>query len=443
MPYRILLLVWLLAACNTQQEADLANDLPTVDLPMPTNPGYLLDSLQLDSASYYDRVLGALVGSAIGDAMGASTEMWHREEIRKQYGYIRGLTPTIRPRSPEGTWRHNLMPGATTDDTRWKYLTVKYLQENEGKLGPEPFVDFILAYYDQLMGDLQSPNGILHPDSLGDKLQRVDWITEWVRVGLAYKKGGDAFDRARDRFYGGEMSCAGQLYTPLFGLVAPTPDSAYRLAYRHAIFDLGYARDISALVSAMTHVALRTDNVDSLLNVAVFVDPHQYTDSRLIGRIAYGVADGARKAVRNVRDLPGRTPIPLPDSLALRVPRNYPGTTREWWQQDQVYRYLQRNQRAIAFHAAEIWEILVAGIAFGEGDFRRSIEFIVNYGRDNDTVAAVAGTILGARVGYSGLPIELREEIIRVNREQLGIDLVELASAIAPPVATSSTRANR
>ena len=38
----------------------------------------------------YDQILGALVGSAIGDAMGASTEMWNREDIYKTYGYISG-----------------------------------------------------------------------------------------------------------------------------------------------------------------------------------------------------------------------------------------------------------------------------------------------------------------------------------------------------------------
>ncbi len=32
--------------------------------------------------TYYDRVLGGLVGSAIGDAMGASTEMWYRKDIQ-------------------------------------------------------------------------------------------------------------------------------------------------------------------------------------------------------------------------------------------------------------------------------------------------------------------------------------------------------------------------
>jgi hypothetical protein len=39
------------------------------------------------------------------------------------------------------------------------------------------------------------------------------------------------------------------------------------------------------------------------------------------------------------------------------------------------------------------------------------MQFIVNYGRDNDTVAAVAGMILGAKLGYSGLPESMRNTV--------------------------------
>ena len=65
-----------------------------------------------------------------------------------------------------------------------------------------------------------------------------------------------------------------------------------------------------------------------------------------------------------------------------------------------VYQLLEKDERAIAFHSAEIWQILVTALEFGNGDFEKTMQFIVNYGRDNDTVAAVAGMILGAKLGY-------------------------------------------
>ena len=37
-------------------------------------------------------VLGSLVGSAIGDAMGAPTEMWSRDQIQAEYGFVSDLS---------------------------------------------------------------------------------------------------------------------------------------------------------------------------------------------------------------------------------------------------------------------------------------------------------------------------------------------------------------
>ena len=57
------------------------NDDEKFDIPSPISGNFLGDTVQLADSVYYDKVLGALVGSAIGDAMGASTEMWHRKDI--------------------------------------------------------------------------------------------------------------------------------------------------------------------------------------------------------------------------------------------------------------------------------------------------------------------------------------------------------------------------
>ena len=67
-----------------------------MDIPAPKKSAYANDSLILSEEAYYDKVLGALVGSAIGDAMGASTEIWHRKDIQLKYGYITGLAPAVR-----------------------------------------------------------------------------------------------------------------------------------------------------------------------------------------------------------------------------------------------------------------------------------------------------------------------------------------------------------
>ena len=413
-----------------------------IDIPEPKKSAYAQDSLILNKEELYDKVLGALVGSAIGDAMGASTEMWRRYDIQQKYGYITGLTPAERIQSPEGTWEHNLNAGATTDDTRWKYFMVSYFDTYSPDLNAENFAKFITDYYQSIASKLGDKEVLASPDALDARLEKVDWIKEWARVAFAYQKSTENYLEAQNRFYGGEMSCAGMLYTPMFGLLEPNPEIAYLTAYKHSLFDLGFAKDISGLVAAMTHMAMRTTNMDSILNTAVFIDPMRYQDSRLVGRISYNTANATRKYVNLSREIKISDSLGLTDSLEIKIPDHFNGTKTDWVQQEFVYKLLEKDEKANAFHAGEIWQIMIAGLAFGGGDFEKSIQFIVNYGRDNDTVAAVAGMILGAKDGYTNLPVNLRTEVLRVNREQLGIDLEELASRMVGTMLPETVNVN-
>ena len=402
-----------------------------IEINSPIKTTFTSDTLKLSKEQRYDKILGALVGSAIGDAMGASTEMWHRNDIQLKYGYINGLTPAVREQSPEGTWEHNLLAGATTDDTRWKYFMVKYLSAHGENTNPEAFAKFITDYYGDLAGALADSKIRTNPDLLDDQNEKIDWIKEWARVALAYQESPQAYQKAQNRFYGGEMSCAGQLYTPMFGLVASNPEAAYKLAYEHTLFDVGYAKDISALVSAMTQMAMRTQNMDSIINTATFVDPYGYQDSRLVGRISYATADASVKNVLRIKQLVLIDSLVKKDTLLFKKPNGFEGNQKDWARQEMIYKLLEKDKKAIAFHSGEIWQILVTGLQFGEGDFKKTMQFIVNYGRDNDTVAAVAGMILGAKDGYNNLPKDLREKVVQVSREQMGIDLEALANEMA------------
>ncbi len=393
----------------------------------PTKEAYSLNSQTLSAEDRYDKILGALVGSAIGDAMGASTEMWHRKDIQLKYGYIQGLTPAVREQSPEGTWGHNLNAGSTTDDTRWKFLMVKYLSQNKVSLTPNAFAKFISAYYGDLTKELGAKEISSNPDMLDVQIEKIDWIKEWARVAIAYQKDNASYQKAQNRFYGGEMSCAGQLYTPMFGLVTSNPEDAYNVAYDHTLFDIGYAKDISALVAAMTQMAMQTRNMDSIINTATLVDPHGYQDSRLVGRISYASADASIKSVLAIKEKVLIDSLVEKDTSIFKIPKGFQGNQKDWMRQEMAYQMLEKDEKAIAFHSGEIWQILITGLQFGEGDFTKTIQFIVNYGRDNDTVAAVAGMILGAKDGYSNLPKELKEEVLKVSREQMGIDLEALA----------------
>jgi ADP-ribosylglycohydrolase len=411
------LLLFLFSCTNTPKT--------NVEIPAPKKQNnYGTASLNISKEKYYDKVLGALVGSAIGDAMGASTEMWHRSDIQKKYGYINGLTPALREKSPEGTWQHNMIAGATTDDTRWKYFTGQYFSKFKGDLSADHFALFISDYYQSLTKGLADKKALNSTDILDEELEKVNWIKEWARVSMAYQKGGTEYQKAQNRFYGGEMSCAGMLYSPMFGLITPSIEAAYKVAYDHAIFDIGYAKDISGIVAAMTNMAMQTNDIDSILNTNLFVDPYDYKNSRLIGRLAYSIVTASSTIIDQSKN------IVIKDTAKILPPTGYPGSKTDWIRQNFIYEELEKQQKAIPFHAGEIWQITYTGLEFGEGDFRKTMAFIVNCGRDNDTVAAVAGMILGAKDGYSNLPKDLKEEILKVNKEVIGIDLELLANEI-------------
>ncbi|MDN5212807.1 ADP-ribosylglycohydrolase family protein [Fulvivirgaceae bacterium BMA12] len=418
----ILALTTLLQGCSGPAGQETADNAITLPVPKRTPFNKNLD---LDASTYRDKVLGALVGSAIGDAMGASTEMWNRVDIQREYGYITDLTPVNLSRQAEGPWGNLLDSGATTDDTRWKYFLGKYFAKHSSNLDVDHFAQMIVDYYQTEVRGLADPQLASSPDLLDNRIQRIDWMKEWARVALAYKKGGIEFERAKNRFYGGEMSCAGMLYTPMFGLIAPHADSAYRLGYDHALFDIGYAKDISGMVSAFTHLALQEDSIALVLQQGMLIDPFDYTDSRLVGRLLQNIVDESRGIVQEAWKIPAAD-----TTKVVKLLQGYPGSKYEWLQQDYVYRELTKKQRAIAFHAGEIFQILYTALLFGQGDFEKTMAFMVNYGRDNDTVAAVAGMILGAQLGFKNLPDTLKEAVMHTNKEILGIDLETLANEV-------------
>ena len=135
----------------------------------------------------FDRIYGALVGSAMGDALGAPVEMWGREQIRMEYGWINSMEVVFREASAEGPWRWNAAPGGTTDDTRWKNLTIQYLtQKNKSgflysnALDAKQFAAYIVSQYQQEIKNLKATEGF-EPEPYEDNARRMAWLQEWAK----------------------------------------------------------------------------------------------------------------------------------------------------------------------------------------------------------------------------------------------------------------------
>ena len=369
-------------------------------------------SLNITEAELYDKVLGSLVGSAIGDAMGAPTEMWSRDAIKLEYGFVEDLDSMVREVSPEGTWKTNLPAGGTTDDTRWKELTFKYLTKQQNlSLNSNDFAAEILTYYNEAIDNYRKIDSF-EPEPFEENTLHVAWLQEWAKVAKPFNDNDlNGYAVAMSKFYGGEMVCAGLLYAPAIGVFYPgNPEMAYNEMFKLSIFDVGYARDISSLAAAMTAEGMKKNaKKEDVLGVLRSIDPEHYFKSRLVGRTSYRILQNALGIVKQSKD---DTLDPLKKAFKL----------------------LDDNQQDMPFHAGEIHLQVLVAMLYSDFDFMKTMQFLVNYGRDNDTTAAVAGGILGAFHGFDRLPASDRQRVIDVSKSELGIDLKELAQQLTQKI---------
>lgn len=420
--------VMLLFLMACQSIPDQQQSFPAPDAPISVRENELPTGLTKEI--YQDKLLGMLVGSAIGDAMGAPVEMWGRDWMQAQYGFIDTLIHVIREGSPEGPWEDNMIPGATTDDTRWKYLMGNYLLTQKGEeLDDVAFAKYLISLYETEKQEVQSLE-TFDPEPLEQQLRHMTWLQEWAKVARPFAENDlRGYSYALNRFYGGEMSCAGMLYTPMIGGYFPGQSvTAYEEAYRLGIFDMGYARDISALTAGYVAQAMTPDiPYDSIAGITPILDPLKYGNSRLIGRLAQQSYLNARKIAFDVRS------ITEPDPK-LRLPRGFKRSVLEYTQMTSAFEALDQQMKDIPFHAGEIHLINLTALIYSEGDFRLAMEFIVNFGRDNDTVAAVTGAILGAYLGYENLPKGLAIPVLKISKETMRIDLEDLSQQLTDKV---------
>lgn len=385
----------------------------------------------MEAKQLHNKLLGGLLGSAAGDAMGAPTEMWSREAIQAEYGHVDSLDDMVREPSAEGTWRMNLPRGGTTDDTRWKKLVVEVFTTNQSGAPAIDLAKAIIAEHDAAIARMNEGK-TLDSEYYADQLRQAQWLSEWVKVARPYIAGDrERYDEALHKFYGGEMVCAGMIYSPAVGLRYPgDPVKAYEVAYQTDIYDIGYARDMAGLMAAM--VAAAADSAatpDSILAVIRTVDPKGYFSSRLVSRTAYKLYQTALFINKQAREVDVDKFFESKPKVRLQLPKDSLEQRQKYASWSTAYEMLDENLRRMPFHPDEIWLVTLTGMLVTDFELQPCLEFIVNYGRDNDTSAAMAGAILGALHGAEAMPANWREEVLAVSSE-LDLDFLEMADQL-------------
>lgn len=419
-----LLIVTLFTCCTKKNKEStlmqVAQDTVETEMNFPLS--------SLTETQLYDKLLGTLVGSAIGDAMGAPTEMWPQDRIAREYGFVDSLDNMIRTPSPEGTWDYNLTAGGTTDDTRWKVLLSNFFLANtplfyqSNKKLPVAFSTFLVDQYQNELDGLKQIDSF-DPAPFEQQMLRVSWLQEWAMVAKPFASQDlTGYNDALSKFYGGEMVCAGLLYAPLLGAFYPeSPRIAYQKGYELAIFDIGYARDISALSAAMVAAAFNPEaSKQSIINVLKSEDTEKYFKSRLVGRISYRIYLDALYIAETAKNTENEFLLAGEGSISASKAGR-----------EKAFKLLAEKNQDYPFHAGEIHLINLTALLVNDFAFRETMAFIVNYGRDNDTVAAVTGAILGAYYGFEALPTDLKTKVLSTNKNKLGIDLEGIATKLS------------
>ncbi len=139
-----------------------------------------------DQESLRDRYRGALVGSAVGDALGATVEFMSRDEISRKHGTLRDIVG--------GGWL-NLPRGEVTDDTQMARCIARSLAER-GKFDGNDIADRFVAWYRSNPPDIGN--------TTRDALVRLASGVPWQEAGQqTHEK-----MRPRDKSNGSVMRCA-------------------------------------------------------------------------------------------------------------------------------------------------------------------------------------------------------------------------------------------
>jgi ADP-ribosylglycohydrolase len=326
-----------------------------------------------------EKATGALAGAAVGDALGGAAEGNTPEAIQERYdGFIDGIVPPFledwrnaRPIAP-----YHKGDGHVTDDTLMTTALVDVYDTVRDHLDAYAVADHLVPL---LIGDKR---WIPEFESEGLLLHRIFLAEKWLVARLHY-----GHIDPREAGVGNIVNCGATMYVAPIGVVnAGSPEGAYAEAIDVAgAHQSSYGREAAGVYAAAVAEAMRPDaSVSSVMDAVL--------------RLA---KDGTRDAIEAVAEAAGRVTDWRSGLGALRAavePFDTVGPN---------YRQPARDAR-IPSRTKSIEELPVAlgMLVAAKGDYREAVLGSVNYGRDSDSIAVMAGSLAGALGGVGVVPSE-------------------------------------
>lgn len=347
-----------------------------------------------------NKAVGCLTGAAVGDAFGGATEGWTPAQIAERYGgWVSGPLPPYFPNWQEARpiAPYHKGDGHITDDTLMTHTLVNVYAAKRDHLCAHDIAELMvpmLLTEQRWVPELERETLLLH---------RVFLAEKWLVTRLHY-----AHADPREAGVGNIVNCGAAMYMAPVGIVnAANPDRAYDEAIDiTGAHQWSFGREAAGVFAAATATAMTPGaTVDDVIATAL--------------RLA---RDGTRAAIEAVCDRAAGCVIGPEGVTALRAAVTPFDTVGDDYRNPALDARRPSRTRAI-----EELPIALGMLVAAKGDYREAVIGAMNYGRDADSIATMAGAIAGALGGRSAVPDEWREYVARQSR----IDIEAPARVVA------------
>lgn len=328
-----------------------------------------------------DQFRGALLGGAIGDALGVPAEKRTPEEIRARWGEIRDF---VEPWDRTGTNPRYRGDGNITDDSLMMAMLCRVYLTKREHLDAYDAAEHLVPLL------LEASTFVPEYGRAMPLIERLFYPEKYLYLRLKL-----AQVEPREGGLGNMVNCGAAMYVAPIGLMnAGNPRAAYAEAIDFAAaHQWSYGREAAGVFAACVAAAAVPDaDIDDALAAALTL-----------------ARDGTRSAIVRALDVAHahenwRSAVqPLQAALLDYMPGG--------WTADRRPSGLPSRTGAI-----EELPAALALLSITRGQFTESVIAAANYGHDADSIAIMAGCIAGALNGADALPLAWVDTIRRRNQ---------------------------
>lgn len=346
-----------------------------------------------------DRIMGSLIGGAVGDALGAPTECMHYRTIRREYGDFKNFEDLV---AVKAGWNPI---GTVTDDTVLADLLMDCILEHDGDIDAHVFA----AQWAKFEQPIPNPDGapIIRLNQM-HWIERIPFLRNMLRE-----------VQKRELGHGEANATNAVMYIAPVGLLcAGDPlKAALMAADVTAVNQHGAPRDVAAgYAAALAACFVPGATVEGIVATAMTYtrDWKQTRDMQAMLDLAAKCADCEEFTVRYYTEILG--PV-LPFQDVEHLDKNHWKYTKE----------LTCN----SWTSSEVLGPTLATFLLTKGQDAATMMLACSkIGRDSDTICRCAGGLIGAWAGRASIPAEWQSFVLARNRwlrlEEKGAALVEL-----------------